>query len=95
MMWLFMYPWFRHTYHWFAEIPYYWFYVDTHISLYKILVNDMIGFYSSILNYMFHNVETLSFNMTDFINWQITSLTGDCNVFIKSTIRELVLKNLI
>jgi len=95
MMWLFMYPWFRHTFHWISEIPYYWFYVDTHISFYKIVVNDIYNFYYNLVYRLYSCVNLFTFNLTDFINWQLHDINTDCNVFIKSTIKNEIIKNLI
>jgi hypothetical protein len=95
MMWLFMYPWFRHTYHWIAEIPYYWFYVDIHQSFYKILVTDVYNFYYNIISNICQLRAFYTFSITDFINWHSLDISNDCNVFIKSTIKNEVLKSLI
>lgn len=95
MMWLFMYPWFKHTHHWLGELPYYWFYVDTHASFYKILVHDISNFYYNVF-FNIYNFKLLdTFNLTNFINWSLLDTTTDCNVFIKSTIKNEILKNLI
>jgi hypothetical protein len=95
MMWLFMYPWFRHTYHWISEIPYYWFYVDTHVSFYKILIIDAYNFYyNCILNII--KITTFdNFTQSSFLNWFFIDGVQDYNVFIKSTIKNEILKNLI
>lgn len=95
MMWLFMFPWFRHTYNWIGEIPYYWFYVDTHISFYKVLVTDIYMFYSSVLSYIITWTTNYTYNITDFINWSLFDTNIDPNVFIKSTIKNEILKSLI
>lgn len=95
MTWLFMYPWFKHTFHWLSELPYFWFYVDTHKSFYKIFINDFILFYQSFINHAFSISTFGSFNTTDFINWFLFDAGTDTNVFIKSTIKNVILKNLI
>jgi hypothetical protein len=94
MMWLFMYPWFKHSYHWISEIPYFWFYVDTHVSFIKILINDVSNFYYYFFKNMFSLSNSYSYATTDFINWQLLDNTTDFNVFIKSTIKNEVLKSL-
>lgn len=95
MMWLFMYPWLKQSFHWIMELPYFWFYVDTHISFVKIVIFDIYNFYYYALsNFVFDNGNYL-FNHTDFINWCLVDSATDFNVFIKSTIKEEVLKNLI
>ena len=95
MMWLFMYPWFKHTFHWLSELPYFWFYVDIHTSFAKILANDCILFYSSVLSCLVHDTSLYYFKITDFINWIIFDSHMDCGVFIKSTIKNIVLKSLV
>lgn len=95
MMWLFMYPWFKQTYHWIMELPYFWFYVDTHISFVKIFVTDAYNFYYYLFNQVNIDYTNFSFNLTDFINWQLVDSSTDFNVFIKSTIKNEVLKTLI
>lgn len=95
MMWLFMYPWFKYTFHWLSELPYFWFYVDIHTSFFKILVNDCVLFYSNMFSYVLYNTNLQFFKITDFINWISLDLYTDTNVFIKSTIKNVVLKNLI
>jgi len=61
MMWLFMYPWFKHTFHWLSELPYFWFYVDIHNSFIKIFINDSILFYSSVCNYILYETNLYFF----------------------------------
>lgn len=95
MMWLFMFPWFKQTYHWVMEIPYFWFYVDTHISFVKIIVSDIYNFYYYVCCAIIENSNNYYFNLTDFINWQLVDSSVDFNVFIKSTIKNEILKNLI
>lgn len=95
MMWLFMYPWFRQTYHWVMELPYFWFYVDTHISFIKILVTDIYNFYYYICSSLSSDYSNNTFKFTDFINWQLIDSSTDFNVYIKSTIKNEILKNLI
>ncbi len=95
MMWLFMYPWFKHTCHWLAEIPYYWFYVDTHVSFYKIFIHDFYKFY---LNFFINSTDlnfSFSFNQNIFANWFSTDWESECNSFIKSTLKDELLKKLI
>lgn len=94
MMWLFMYPWFRLSFHWFSEIPYYWFYVDTHATFFKVLVNDLLVFFTSVYENLLYRFN-YSFVISDFINWNVFDMQLDKGVFIKSTIKELVLKSLL
>ena len=94
MMWLFMYPWLKHTFHWLSELPYYWFYVNIHSDFGKILVNDFIVFYKAVFfNDYFLNYDF--FVKTDFINWQLFDNLFDTNSFIKHTIKDVVLLNLL
>lgn len=95
MTWLFMYPWFKFTFHWLSEIPYYWFYVDTHVSFIKICVYDLYWFYYNVFNYLFENTSTYGFEISDFINWLTLDVSLDSNIYIKSTIKNVVLFNLI
>jgi hypothetical protein len=91
MTWLFMYPWFKHTYHWLAEIPYYWFYVDTHNSFYKILLNDSYVFFKSLVINFFSNYSNTGFVNSKFINWFLIDVSSDYNLFIKSTIKNEII----
>ena len=95
MMWLFMYPWFKFAFHWLSEIPYFWFYVDTHISFVRVFVNDFFLFYNSILTRCLGTYTNYEFEITDFINWILFDRNFDSNVFIKSTIKNNIINNLI
>jgi len=92
MTWLFMYPWLRNTLHWLIEIPYYWFYVDTHASFYKILIYDSYNFYFYMINHVYFPT---FFKISDFVNFQLLDINTDCSAFIKATIRENVLTFLV
>ena len=95
MMWLFMYPWFKYAYHWLAEIPYYWFYVDTHASFYKIFITDIYAFYYNCITNII-NIDILStFNNSRFINWFLIDFISDYNTFIKYTIKNELLQKII
>ncbi len=95
MMWLFMYPWFRHTFHWLAEIPYHWFYVDIHASFFKVFVYDAYTFYYNGLKYVLRPWLDYYFHVYDFINWVGFEALFDQNVFIKNTIKNTVLRQLV
>lgn len=95
MMWLFMYPWFRYTFHWIAEIPYYWFYTDTHISFVKIFINDGFLFYMSFINQIWQAVFNYYFEIMDFINWALYNNILDPNTFIKHTLKNVIIEKLI
>ncbi len=95
MMWLFMYPWFKHTYHWLAEISYYWFYVDIHVSFIKILIHDCYNFYFNIIYNFIVYKTNIAFNAPQFINWALIDNYSDCNLFIKLTIKNNILQTLL
>jgi hypothetical protein len=95
MMWLFMYPWLKHTYHWLSEIPYYWFYVDTHVSFYKILIYDSYTFYVNFIKHLFTQTHYTYLNQVNFINWFLFDYNEDFNVFIKNTIKNEIVQQLI
>jgi len=95
MMWLFMYPWFKQTFHWLSELSYFWFYVDTHISFTKIFFYDIYNFYYFLLNDICSLKTNFNFKLTNFINWYLFDTITDFNVFIKSTIKNEIIKNLI
>lgn len=94
MNWLFMYPWLRHLYHWAVEIPYYWFYVDTHLTFSQ-------SFFMEIANYFVYGLATLKsfflgkgFKLSDFNSWSFFEIVFDSRVYIKNTIKEQLLSHL-
>jgi hypothetical protein len=95
MSWLFMYPWLHHTCHFIIEAVYFWFYVDTHASFYKILINDGYYFYFSLISNIWSSIKLYYLNNTDFLNFNFFTITVDPNTFVKTTIKEIILKNFV
>ena len=95
MTWLFMYPWAKFMLHWLSEVPYFWFYVDTHQSFSKIVINDFILFHKSLLKYLWSETTLYFFGVSDFINWILFDFNLNSNIFIKSTLKNVILINLV
>lgn len=94
MLWLFMYPWFRQLYHWSVEIPYYWFYVDTHSTFFQNVVYDVYTFYYNLIksclfflareyDHLVHSTSLVFFTTFD-----------DTRMFIKHTIKDVLFTNI-
>jgi len=95
MTWLFMYPWVKFLVNCFGETPYFWFYVDTHEALLKLILNDMFSFYRALFSRPIRFFYLTRFHYTEFIDWELFNINGTSYTYIKHTIRDTVLKALI
>ena len=91
MTWLFMYPWFKFTFHKFLQMPYFWFYLNTHKIGFRIFIHDFkLIFYGIAENFNSFYKSFYLYNW-NFFFWFVT--TNDCTYssFRKHTIRNYII----
>jgi len=93
MTWLFMYPWFKFTFHKFLETPYYWFFFSTHKLGLRVFIYDIKLLIFGLLDYFKHTKQLYSFINTDFFYWLASNEQINYYGFRKHTLRNYIITN--
>ena len=101
MAWAYMYPWFKFIVKKFAEMPYFWFYVNTRRMGIFIFFNDFKLFYQSVIGsignwlYLFSGEFDYFFNNYSFFYWHNSSDVTGYSQYKRHFIRDNFIRNII